>query len=186
MNNPSALVIAHNTQGQTRFFTGDLAGAWEHLARAIGCFNAPDYQATPSSLGMNRVAVLSFAAGTTLLMGRFDTSLRFLDDMLGLAQQLKNPFPLVYARMFASMVYVQRREPQRALEEADEAGQLGRNSGFPLQAAVCRIMAGWAQAKLGQSVQGLEQMRQAQAIVATMGYRLLVTSHLCWLSEGAG
>jgi class 3 adenylate cyclase/tetratricopeptide (TPR) repeat protein len=183
MNNPAALVIAHNTQGQTRFFRGDIAGAWEHLAQAIDNFNAPDYQATPSSLGMNRVGVLSFAAWAAFSLGRLDTSLRLLHDMIRLAQRLKNPFPLVYARMVASMIYALRREPQRALEEGDQADQLGRKLGFPLQAALSRVTGGWARATLGQPRQGLAQMREAQASLAAMGYRLLITAHLYLLSE---
>jgi len=183
MNSPAALVIAHNTQGQTRFFRGDIAGAWKHLAQAIDYFNAPDYQATPSSLGMNRVGVLSFAAWATFSLGRLDTSLRLLHDMITLAQRLKNPFPLVYARMVASMIYALRREPQRALDEGDQADQLGKKLGFPLQAALSRVTGGWARATLGQPGQGLAQMREAQASLAAMGYRLLITSLLCLLSE---
>ena len=183
MNSQAALVIAHNTQGQTRFFRGDIAGAWEHLARAIEYFDSPDYQATPSTLGMNRVGVLSFAAWATFSLGRPDTSLRFLHDMITLAQRLENPFPLVYARMSASMIHVMRREPQRALEESDQADQLGSKLGFPLQATLARVMGGWARAKLGQPAQGLAQMREAQASLAAMGYQLLITPLLCWHSE---
>jgi class 3 adenylate cyclase len=182
-NDPAALVIAHNTQGQTRFFRGDIVGAWDHLLRAIGIFNAPAYQATPSSLGMNRVAVLSFAAWTAFSLGRMDTSLGYLAEMMSLAQKLKNPFPLVFARMSAGLIYALRQEPQRALQEAEQADQLGRDSGFPLQAALSRVWAGWARAVLGHSAQGLSQMREAQATLAAIGYRLLITSHFCLLSE---
>jgi predicted ATPase len=103
------------------------------------------------------------------LLGYPDQAVKRLPEATRLARELGHPFSLAFA--LGNGIHIQRwrRDPAALLESVEEMVTLSADSGWPFYAAWATGFRGWALAALGQSEEGLGQLRQALDVVSETG-----------------
>ena len=153
---PAALVWGHLTAGMTRYFRGELVAAREHLTGAIASYDE-EHHPLPGDPG---VMALSIAACVEWLLGFGDAARQRGRASLALARRLKKPVDLAYAQLFAGLLHVLLREPDRAREMAESLVQLSTEQQFPWYLATGAMQRGWALAEQGRLEEGIAQLRE--------------------------
>jgi len=132
------------------------------------------------------VLCLSYASWVLWLLGYPDQALRRSHEALALAQELSHPFSMAFALCFTARLHQYRREAQAARERAQAAITLSTDQEFPFWVAQGTILRGWASAALGQSEEGIAQLRQGMTTYRAAGAELSVPYWLALLAEAGG
>src|SRR5439155_1003660 len=103
---------------------------------------------------------LSIAACVEWLLGFGDAARQRGRESLALARRLKKPVDLAYAQLFAGLLHVLLREPDRAREMAESLVQLSTEQQFPWYLATGAMQRGWALAEQGRLEEGIAQLRE--------------------------
>jgi predicted ATPase len=119
-------------------------------------------------------------------LGYPDQALQRMDEALNLARELSHPHSLAFALVFATFLYVYRREGQVAQERAEATITLSTEQGFPAWLAVGTLLQGWALAEQGQGKEGIPQTREGLAAWRATGAELGREWFLALLAEGYG
>jgi class 3 adenylate cyclase/tetratricopeptide (TPR) repeat protein/ribosomal protein L40E len=117
---PTALVTAHQSQGNTQYYLGDLVGARHHLQRAVELYREGGFRGAATTIPVE-VSVLVWAGLNEWLLGYPDSALRLVDEGLSLARRQNNPFGLAVALSVGGHVPSFRGEHKRVLEASEEA-----------------------------------------------------------------
>src|SRR5207247_867902 len=152
---PAALVWGHLAAGMTRYFRGELVAAREHLTCAIASYDE-EHHPLPGDPG---VMALSIAACVEWLLGFGDAARQRGRASLALARRLKKPVDLAYAQLFAGLLHVLLREPDRAREMAESLVQLSTEQQFPWYLATGAMQRGRALAEQGRLGEGVRAAR---------------------------
>ena len=89
-----ALTTAHNMQGNTRYYLGDLIGARQHFLLAIEHYREEDFLGNPTDLG---VPSLVWAGANEWQLGYPGRSLGYIGDAVSLARRQNKPLSLILA-----------------------------------------------------------------------------------------
>jgi predicted ATPase len=100
-----------------------------------------------------------------------------------LAERLVHPVTLAMARSLAAQVDHLRGDAEAARAEANQVIALGREQGFVFFIAWANLLAGWAVAKLGNTEQGIGQIREGLESWRSTGARFYVPHWLALLAE---
>jgi predicted ATPase/class 3 adenylate cyclase len=160
-NDTSMLVDGHLVLGANLAFLSHLHAGLEHLDKAIGYFRSEPYRSRPFGLGNNPgVACFTTSAFILWLLGYPDRALKRANDAVALATDLEHPFSLAYALFHSGFLHLWRREPGLVRDRAVGVLQVAEDHDFQIWRAVGTCLLGAANAGLGQSGQGLAQIRQ--------------------------
>ncbi|HWX34458.1 MAG TPA: adenylate/guanylate cyclase domain-containing protein [Steroidobacteraceae bacterium] len=173
------LVLAHDAQVQTRFYSGDLIGAEEHFARLSGLIQTVGLRPAP---GITPITIGVTGLGAWAL-GRADSARERIARTVAFAQNSKRPYDLAMALLFESYLYRFQREPERAETAATQLLSLSEEHGFSYACDLARGVTGWARAQLGRTGEGVSLIRQALAGLAEKGARVGNTDVLTRLAE---
>jgi predicted ATPase/DNA-binding winged helix-turn-helix (wHTH) protein len=149
---PSLLNQAHHAFGIILMDHGEFAQAFNHLNQTAG------------------VVSRCCAALTLWNLGFPDRALESIEEILRSALETKNIENCIFAHLGAARVYMARRESEKALLGAQAALDLAVRQGLVEQwLAPMKSIRAWAFCKTGQLRKGLEQSRQALAVLHSIG-----------------
>ncbi len=157
-------VSGHELLGLALLRTGDLADCCAHMERAIALYDSERHGALRDRLGRDpAVSALGFGALALSLMGYPDQARVGAAQALHLAHAItpRHAFSLAYAMLASAWVHQFRGEAALALQEARAAIEFATEQGFPTWRAHGQIIAGWAEAELGQTDSGIAQIEEA-------------------------
>lgn len=130
------------------------------------------------------VMCLCYSAWSLWQLGFPDEALQRVLDVVGLAERLKHKFSLGEAYGFRAAVQHFRGESRAALESAERAIEICEDGGFVVWLAHARLMRGRIIAELGDSVSGIEEMRQGFELWADTGAVVTTPFYLTLRAEG--
>jgi class 3 adenylate cyclase/tetratricopeptide (TPR) repeat protein len=174
------MVWGHLAHGVNHYSLGDLTTAREHLARVVLLYREVERAASPSDPG---VMALSYAAVNSWTLGLVDEARERSRESLELAQHLRNPLAVAWARFFTGALHVFLREPRRALEHVDPLIALSTEQGFALFVGLATIVRGAALSEDGRHDEGLAELRKGLDVYRTTGQRVSHRLYLCWLAQ---
>ena len=177
-------VLPHYAVGFTCFCLGELLPARSHLEEGIARYH-PAHRSFPVfRAGQDPgVACRAYAALTLWLLGYPDQALAHANDGLALADEVADPFSRAFALVILSLVERFRREGQDAYDHADAAVILSTEKGFPLWLAAGTSLRGWALTALGQTEEGMLQLRHGLMDWRAIGTELFVPYYLADVAE---
>ncbi|HEV8718487.1 MAG TPA: AAA family ATPase, partial [Candidatus Binatia bacterium] len=160
VQDPVLLLGAHFALGETLYFLGEVASAWEHLEEGLALYDPQQSRSVVWAGSHPAVQCLSFGASALWLLGYPDQALKRNREALTLAQELSHPFSLAMALVWAALLHQHRREGQLAQEKAEAVIALASEQEFPLWLAAGTLFRGLALAEQGQEEEGIAQLRQ--------------------------
>ncbi len=184
LQDPGALVVAHDVMGDTLFWLGEFAAARSHLEQGAALYDVEQRQSHIFLYGYDSgMACLGFGAWALWFLGYPDQALRRAHDALSVARELAHPFSLAFGLQFVAQLHHYRREYALARDLATEVIAISSEHGFPLWSGMGTIVRGWALAKEGRGADGLAQVRQGIAEWQVTGFELEWPHFLAVLAE---
>jgi class 3 adenylate cyclase/predicted ATPase len=184
MQDPGALLVAHDVLGDTLFWLGEFAAARSHLEQGAALYDVQQRQSHIFLYGYDSgVACLGFGAWALWFLGYPDQALRTAHEALGVARELVHPFSLAFGLQFAAQLHHYRREYALARDLATEVIAISSEHGFPLWSGMGTIVRGWALAKEGRGPEGLAQVREGIVEWQRTGFELEWPHFLAMLAE---
>ena len=184
VQDPGALLVAHDVMGDTLLWLGEFAAARSHLEQGAALYDVQQRQSHIFLYGYDSgVACLGFGAWALWFLGYPDQALRRAQDALSVARELAHPFSLAFGLQFVAQLHHYRREYALARDLATEVIAVSSEQGFPLWSGMGTIVRGWALAKEGRGIEGLAQVRQGIAEWQVTGFELEWPHFLALLAE---
>jgi DNA-binding winged helix-turn-helix (wHTH) protein/predicted ATPase len=178
------LLEAHLGPAVTLCFQGAFDQARGHAEQGIALYDAVKHGARALVHGDDLgVGCLTYAGLALWFLGYPDQALQKVRAALALAERLSHPFSLAYAVIGAAWLHQFRREPSEVRKYAEAAARLSREHGFPLRQAQGAILHGSASAALGETEQGVKEIREGLNAFTATGARLNQTFYLALLAE---
>jgi tetratricopeptide (TPR) repeat protein len=174
------MVWGHLAHGVNHYSLGELTAAREHLTQVVVLYREVERPASPSDPG---VMALSYATVNSWTLGLVDEARERSRESLELAQQLRNPLAVAWARFFTGALHVFLREPRHALEHVDPLIALSAEHGFALFVGLATIVRGAALSEDGRHDEGLAELRTGLDVYRTTGQRVSHRLYLCWLAQ---
>jgi predicted ATPase len=129
------------------------------------------------------VCALNHGAQAEWLLGYPDKALASIDDALALAERIAHPFTLSLVFIHSSVVYLNRREPERALRQLEAAEALAAEQRLSL-AYETGILRGSALLGQGAVEEAIDRIREGVSRWTRLGRTLLLPYGLAFLAEG--
>jgi class 3 adenylate cyclase/predicted ATPase len=184
VQDPGALLVAHDVMGDTLFWLGEFAAARSHLEQGAALYDVRQHHSHIFLYGYDSgVACLGFAAWALWFLGYPDQALRRAQDALSVGRELAHPFSLAFGLQFMAQLHHYRREYALARDLATEVIAVSSEQGFPLWSGMGTIVRGWALAKEGRGIDGLAQVRQGIAEWQVTGFELEWPHFLALLAD---
>jgi tetratricopeptide (TPR) repeat protein len=159
------LPAAQGMLAQILFRLGDLIQAASVGIDAMRSFISPDQPAT-SLVSANLWATVPLTpAMTSLTLGKPDEALKFGDEGLRRARELKHALSVGLALHIACLLRYERREPSAAREQAEASIALADEHGFREFSISGRALRAWAMCELDQTEQGIAELEASVAPV---------------------
>ena len=176
-SDPMVQVEGHYLMGVTAFWLGDLAGARDHLEQAVAGY-VPERARSHLALYSQdpRVICLSRLGYTLWYLGRAEEAEARAAEALRLAEQLKHPFSLAYALMFASWLSLDSGDERRARELAERLAPLAAEQHLGFLQPMGTILSGWTSVTDGRSQEGTAMIQEGLDAYRRSGQPL----HLPW------
>jgi class 3 adenylate cyclase/tetratricopeptide (TPR) repeat protein len=174
-NDPSFHADAHVTAGLLNFSAGKLREAVTHHEHSLKYFKI--VQASPSSrspinpVGLPYMMWRGIAlAGPLQLLGRIGEVSSLVEQTLRAARESRHSHGLAFVlTVSADPLRYFRREPERALVEAEEGIAISEENGLTYWLHRGRLARGWAHVELGHIEQGIDEMESAIAAAQATG-----------------
>jgi tetratricopeptide (TPR) repeat protein len=145
--------------GMIQFHLGNAPQAREHLENSVKRYQPerdaalyPVYLMDFGVFGRFYLALASFVCGDA------DAARQHALDAYALAQRLNQPHSLGFSLLANFNIACMRDEPAVAQQFAQQCVEFATQYGFPEFIGMARIVRGWAAARQGQPVQGLQDM----------------------------
>jgi predicted ATPase/class 3 adenylate cyclase len=161
--------FAHAVLGTTKYHLGELLAAREHLAQSLSLYDSTDHARGQLDPGVH---AMSYAAWCAWQLGFADEAVQHVERVLQHAHALDRPYESAFARFFASVLHVFRRQPEPARREAETLIALGSEQQFPLFMGWGELVRGWALAHDGQPDEGTAIARDGLSRLLATGERL--------------
>jgi len=175
------LVLAHLSQGVTRYYRGHATSSAEHLERVIALYDEQDHRFMPNDPG---VMALCYHGLLDVYRGLPETAMRWSDRARELALRLGKPYDAAWAEATATAAFhIHMRQPEAALRGGELLLAMGVEHGAPLFSAMARVRRGWAMAELGRPQEGLAELRAGLEEYRATGTRVALALYLRLLAE---
>ncbi|MDH3599165.1 MAG: winged helix-turn-helix domain-containing protein, partial [Candidatus Tectomicrobia bacterium] len=180
------LIVSHDVLGDTLFWLGEFSASQAHIDHGLALYDRQQHHSHTVLYGAYDPGVLClyFAALNLWWMGYPQQAWQRIQETLSLAQDLKHPYSMVFARCAASWVHQLRGEPYVGLEHAERAVAFSTEQELELLLAWGTILRGWALSGLGKG--GITQMQQGLAAWRETGAELLRPYFLALIAEAYG
>jgi class 3 adenylate cyclase/predicted ATPase len=171
-------------RGSVALFTGRLADARAHLARAIDLYDPDVHHANAYLFGEDPGVMAHVHASLACwLMGDADTAVRHAESGIELAQRIDHPNSLTMALCIAAGVHQGCGDVARCRARADEALRVATDQQFPHWIAMATVYSGWVTARSGEHAEGIARMRDGIAQWEATGAREAVPAMLAFVVE---
>jgi class 3 adenylate cyclase/tetratricopeptide (TPR) repeat protein len=168
--NREMLPAVHFLLAMGAHFSGDLLQAASRFSDLMNSLGSAQQMAVSERLPANPWATVpGNLALVQLGLGKPDEALRLSNEALSRAHQLKHSYTLGLVMQQAASVRLSRREPEAVRELAEALVALAEQHGFRELLARGRALRGWAMTKLGQTEQGVTELKAADVF-----HRMLV------------
>jgi len=165
---PALLLEAHETLGETFFWTGDPARGLEHFDEGAGLHHPEQHQALALVYGIDSgLLCRGFAAWALAVLGYLAQALHRLHELLSVAHG--HPYSLATALLMATWVHMVRRDGRAAQEQAEALVAVATAGEFSEWLACGVFQRGWALTEQGEREAGIAQMREGWAAVRAAG-----------------
>ncbi|MCZ6876114.1 MAG: AAA family ATPase [bacterium] len=185
-HDPTLLVGAHLSLGQTLWFLGEPAAAREHLEQGQALYDPQQHRFSDWSGGNPGVQCHLYGSLALWLLGYPEQALQQSPETLMLARRLSQPYSLVLALCLDAIFHQFRQDELAVLERAEAAVTLSTEQGFTFFSAFSTLLRGWAFTARGQREEGLTQIRQGLTDHRASGAEAIVPYFLALLAEGYG
>jgi class 3 adenylate cyclase/tetratricopeptide (TPR) repeat protein len=147
--------------GFAEFFTGNCIVGRSHLEAAVKLYDYEKHKGVAAQVGQDpNVGNLAMLSWALVAQGLPDLALDRVREAIRLAEKLEHAHSHAYALHYASVVHLERGEYKLAYREAEAAINLSLEYGFPVWLTLCRIIKGEALAQLGNTEEGLVELRR--------------------------
>jgi predicted ATPase len=176
---------AHHSGWTTCFHAGDLAKTREHADAGRLLYDPEKHASHRLVYGGHDPGVCAQLSGAWAesLLGYPDKALASIAEGLALAERIAHPFTLGLALLQSSQVYLNRREPERALHQLDAAEALAAEQRFSLMQEPGMLRGA---ALLGQGAvdEAIARIREGVAKWTGLGRTVNLPFGLASLAEG--
>jgi predicted ATPase/tRNA A-37 threonylcarbamoyl transferase component Bud32 len=184
---PALLVPAHLAMGMTLGVLGQPATSLDHLNRGVQHYDPQHHRSPKIRYGDDPgVVCLSWSLPMLWLLGHADQALERGRRALALAEELKHPQGIAFARHVRAFLRQLRREPKAAQAEAEVALGVAREHNLANWKAWSGALHGWAIAAQGRVDEGVAEIREGLAANESIGAGLSYAHFLLLLAEVLG
>jgi class 3 adenylate cyclase/predicted ATPase/ribosomal protein L40E len=177
-------VWAHLQLGGALFWRGDPAAAIAHLEVAIA-HHEPGAHRLLTGATDPGVAARVYAALALWQLGQPDRALSVSREGVAAGRVCGDALSLALALCFSGILLRLRREPDAVRALAEEAIELSTAQDFPLWRGLGRMLLGWALAHSGAGEQGLDDIQQGLAQLASIGTEVGASGGMALLADAA-
>jgi predicted ATPase len=184
-DDPALQVAAHFVLGQTFYYLGEPSSALKHMEQGQALDDAP--ARLPENWPGAHPGVQCRLHGAWALwqLGYPNQALRLSREGLTRAQDLSHPLSSAFTHLQAAILHQHRRDPQRALEQAESARTLVTEHGLALALEAAGMsLRGWALAGQGREEEGIAQMRKGLAAWQASGTQSAFPYYAALLADG--
>jgi class 3 adenylate cyclase/predicted ATPase len=176
---------AHHSGWSTWRYAGDPAKAREHADAGRLLYDPEKHASHRLVYGGHDPGVCARQVGAQAewLLGYPEKALASIADALALGERIAHPFTLSVALTFASVVYLNRREPERALRqlEAAEALVAEQRLAFVVEPGMLRGVALVGQGAVDEAI---ARIREGVTKWTRLGRTIFLPYGLAFLAEG--
>lgn len=181
---PTMLAQAVFSVGVSQLWSGQFQRANESLSRAVQVYDPQRDAHTAQVHGSDpRVAAECYRAYALYALGLADQAEAAIERAADWARRLDHPFSRTWGVVFRSGFNVMRHEPQQVLAEVDRHIEHCREVGHVFWLATTLATRAWAWAMTGQRARGIEGLRSALALQASIGAGVIQPQWRCKLAE---
>ena len=165
------LAMAHESVANPEHYQGKFASSLAHEEQAIVLYDpARDSELSRAFSEDVRISALSFGASNLWCLGSPDSGLARAGEAVTLARRLNQPFSVVFALFFETVIHWHRRDSARQQERAAEVVALSEMQEFPLFLGLGRAFYSATRVAVGD-VSALPQMFEGLSMVSQTGNR---------------
>jgi len=170
--------------GVSLLHLGSLAGASEHMERALDLFNqTQDRSSSFLSVADLGVSGTAFSAMGLVLLGALDRAIRRITEALAEAAKLHRPHTLAHVQSLACRVQTLLRNKAALSAHAKKLVALAKEQSFPYFLGEGLVYQGSALAHDGKINDGIAMMREGLAVHQSTGAAWLRPHFLVLLAE---
>jgi len=170
-DSPTALAFLYLLQVSVRHSRGDFSSAEDHFATGLKFFDDPGFRQNPIG---GAILVFGTASRNAWIVGRADVARERLAKMMSVVNAA-NPHDAPLSDTLAATVHTLMKENEHAEVLAARALELCEKHRFPSEAALARIILGYARAELGRAAEGIALIRQGIDGLLKIGARIGIT-----------
>ncbi len=172
------------TEGNTRYWRGDLAGARESLERARSLYQAERFGEHAFRFGQDSlVGTLCYLSFVYCFEGSFAQAIEAGDYAIEHARRLKHPFSIGWGLNFRAVLAYFLGDFPDALRWAQEGGEYCRKQAYPFWISAALSVIGRSQAEAGQASAGLLQLEEALGLTSAIGSQVVEPLYRGLLAE---
>jgi predicted ATPase len=184
---PALRIFAHLVVGVSLLCTGELVEAHATLERERDLYDAQRHRALAVQYGVDPwVANRAYAAMALWLLGRVDQAVQTSDAATAHAHELGHPLSIAFSLNLAALLFIARREPQRAEARAGSLIALSSELGLQYWIDQSAAQQGWALIQQGRFEEGVARTRAVLDTWRAEGKGLLRPSYLGATAEAHG
>jgi len=182
---PDLLLAPHRALGQAFLLLGDQRTARAHLEQGVSLYNVAHKGDLALIYGRDPgVACLTYLAWSLWLLGYPEKAEQRNNESLALARELKHPFSLAVALVWAATIYQFLHDGQRAEKLAEAALTLSASEGgFAQVSAFAMVLRGWAWSQRGRERDGIGLTNQGLAAYRQTGSEANRPMGLAYMAE---
>jgi class 3 adenylate cyclase/predicted ATPase len=185
---PEFLLELHHHDWSIALSTGELEIAQRHVEDGLVFYQEHPGSVPVTPYSAHHPAVCGHAWGAIVfwLRGYPDAARRHADRAISLAHEVGHSPSVIFALGHKANFHQIAREVTSALEAAEAAITMAEKEGVPLFEPWARVARGWALAHLGQTEQGVPQIRDGLAMASAAGTEIWRTYNLAQFAEAYG
>jgi class 3 adenylate cyclase/predicted ATPase len=178
------LAEAHFLPGLTLFYQGDFAGALEHCRRGVENFDLEQSKSYARLTGQNSSVIMrAYVAMSLWYLGYADQAIAATESGRQLAEELKHPFSTACELYLDGFVFLQCRQSERALKNADAEITLSTHQGFPFWLGLGNCLRGAALVLERRPAEAIAALREGIATVEKTGAAITLAHYYGCLAE---
>ncbi|MDX1616095.1 MAG: AAA family ATPase [Candidatus Promineifilaceae bacterium] len=184
VDNQGLLMEAYRLRDETQFFRGEFSASLRYLEQGYALYDPQQHRNHATVYAQDPgVAFLSYKSWLRWILGYPDQAQLVSQKALAHAQDLSHLGSQAYALSWAAAFQHMLGDVQKTKELAERAIILSVEQGFTLFLGVGITLQGWAQAKSGQTEEGLERIQQGLDDVLGTGAKIWLTNGFALLAE---
>jgi class 3 adenylate cyclase/predicted ATPase len=163
LNDDGLLLQAHHSAWATWIWRGELIRCHDHVRKGLALYDEQRHRKHALLYGGHDPAVCGKGQGGILLwlLGYPDQAARSADEGITLASALGHMPSLAHSLWFAGCIHLLRRDVPSVLDCGERLLRLGGEHRLGFYRSIGGILHGWSLVQVGNTAEGLAEMRPA-------------------------